>query len=149
MSTTKTKDEQIEQLIKVVLQKKEAIKAANQKYIPKTNLSFSFGDGLRGNFNINTQQDATKLVEALAFLINAEAAHTQACERLGVTVTEFKWLGYTLEEWQSDFKARVDKVQLKANEAELEAIEQSLNKLISKEKREEMELAELTKKLLG
>jgi hypothetical protein len=148
MSTTKTKDEQIEQLIKVVLQKKEAIKAANQKYTPKTNLSFSFGDGLRGNFNVNTQTDPTKLIEALAFLINAETAHTEACQRLGVT-GEFKWQGYTLEEWQSDFKARVDKVQLKANEAELENIEKSLNKLISKEKREEMELAELTKKLLG
>jgi hypothetical protein len=148
MSTTKTKDEQIEQLIKVVLQKKEAIKAANQKYSPKTNQSFSFGDNLRGNFNIGTQSDATKLIEALAFLINAESAHTEACTRLGV-VSEFKWQGYTVEEWQSDFQARVNKVQLKANEVELENYEKALNKLISKEKREEMELAELTKKILG
>jgi hypothetical protein len=148
MSTAKTKDEQIEQLIKVVLQKKEAIKAANQKYSPATNSSFSFGDNLRGNFNILTQSDVNKFVEALAFLLNLQNAHAEACERLGVT-TEFKWQGYTVAEWEADFKARLNKVQVKANEAELETYEKALNKLISKEKREEMELAELTKKILG
>jgi len=40
-------------------------------------------------------------------------------------------------------------IRVKANEAELETYEKALNKLISKEKREEMELAELTKKILG
>jgi len=87
-------------------------------------------------------------VDALAFLIRLEDAHAEACARLGVT-GKFEWLGFSVGDWESDFKTRIDKIQVKKNQEELETYEQALNKLISKEMREEMELAELTKKILG
>jgi hypothetical protein len=144
-----TKDETVQHLIKVVTAKKEAIKKALQKPNWITNCSFRFGaDTLGNSFNIQTVNDVNVFVDALAFLIRLEEAHTEASKRLGVT-NNFVWLGYSVEDWQNDFKTRIDKIQIKKNQEEQEAYEVALNKLISKDAREAMELAELTKKILG
>lgn len=146
--STLTKDEKIQQLISVVVEKKEAIKKASQKPNWVTNCSFRYNDSLGDSFNIQTVNDVNVFVNALAFLLKQEGAHDEACSRLGVT-GEFKWLGYTVSEWEGDFKTRINKVQLKLNQEELDSYEKALNKLISPEARAEMELAELTKKILG
>jgi hypothetical protein len=144
-----TKDETVQHLIKIVTDKKEAIKKALQKPNWVTNCSFRYGSDTIGNsFNIQTINDVNVLVDALAFLIRLEGAHAEACTRLGV-VGKFEWLGFSVEDWQGDFKTRIDKIQVKKNQEELETYDQALNKLISKEMREAMELEELTKKILG
>lgn len=146
---TMTKDETVQHLIKVVAEKKEAIKKGLQKANWITNCSFRFSSESLGNsFNIQTVTDVNVLVRALAFLIKEEGAGKEACERLGVS-GKFDWLGYSIEDWTADFKTRIDKLQVKQNQDELETYDKALNKLISKEMREAMELEELTKKILG
>lgn len=146
---TMTKDETVQHLISVVTTKKEAIKKALQKPNWITNCSFRYAtDSIGNSFNIQTVNDTNVLVDALAFLLRQEGSHTEACTRLGVT-GNFQWLGYSVEDWQADFKTRINKIEVKKNQEELETYETALNKLVSKEMREAMELAELTKKILG
>jgi hypothetical protein len=145
---TLTKDEQIQKLISVVVQKKEAIKSASQKPNWNTNCSFKYANGIADSFNIQTVSDVTVFVQALSFLLLQEGTYVEAVSRLGVK-GDFKWAGFSVADWEADFKTRINKIQLKINQEELDSYEKSLNKLISKEAREEMELAELTKKILG
>lgn len=149
-TTTKmTKDETIQHLIAVVTAKKEAIKQGLKKPNWITNCSFRYGtDSIGNSFNIQTVNDVNVLRDALAFLIRLETGHKEANTRLDVG-GDFQWLGYSVDDWQSDFKTRIDKIQVKKNQEEQEAYEIALNKLVSKEMREELELAELAKKILG
>jgi hypothetical protein len=62
---------------------------------------------------------------------------------------EFKWQGFTLEQWRADIQTRMNKIQITAKRKELEDMEKQLNNLISPERRREMELEALTKKLKG
>ena len=144
-----TKDETVQHLISVVATKKEIIKKALQKPNWITNCSFRFGTDTIGNsFNIQTVGEVGVLVDALSFLLRLETAYTEASTSLGVA-GKFEWLGYSVDDWQTDFKTRIDRIQIKKNQEELDTYEQALNKLVSKEMREQLELAELTKKILG
>lgn len=151
MSNTQTqeRDKKVQAPIKVVEQKKAAIAEANKKPHWETNCSFSSENLSSSNrFNIQTVSNPEILANALAFLIKEKAAMEEANTRLGLAYS-FKWLGYTIEQWEADFKTRINKIQLTKNQADLEETEIALNKLVSKEMKEELELDAITKKLLG
>ena len=64
------------------------------------------------------------------------------------TKYQFKWLGFTFDQWKADIKTRIDKIQISKKKKELEELEVRLDKLISPELKQQMELEEITK-LLG
>lgn len=56
-------------------------------------------------------------------------------------------LGYSIEDWRDDFKTRITKINLKNEKEKLEKLEAKLEKLVSKEMREALELAAIEKEL--
>lgn len=138
-------DAKVQLLIQEVAKRKEEIKKAEKpNWI--TNCSFRYDEGRAEGFNIQTITDTDKFVHALAFLKTRAGAYDEAAAELGLK-GEFKWLGYTLEDWTTDFKTRVDKVNITKKKKELELLESRLDKLISPELKAQMELEEITKML--
>ena len=52
--------------------------------------------------------------------------------------------GYNIEEWITDIKCKIEIFEYKKKEAELKALEVKLDKMLSNEKRTELELDEIT-----
>lgn len=98
-------------------------------------------------FNINVVTDFSKLAGALGFLLLQEDAFNKGCDALGVKA-EFKWDGYTRDDWEEDFKTRIAIVEYDSKKRTLDATKKKLQSLVSEETRTEMELDEI-KKLLG
>lgn len=138
-------DAKVQALIDLVKVKKEEIKKA-EKPNWVTNCSFRYSEDRAEGFNIQTITDTDKLVHALAFLKTRAAAYDEAAAELGVK-GGFSWLGFSIEDWTSDFKTRVDKVNIAKKKKELELLEERLDKLISPELKAQMELDEITKML--
>ncbi len=139
------KDEQVKQLFKVVQQKKaEIAKAERPNWL--TNCSFSYVKDTSAKINFQVLNDVEELVTILAFLLKQEDAFNAANEILGTNIT-FKWLGFTLADWQADISTRINKIQISKKKKELETLEVRLNGLVSKEMRDQMELDEITKLL--
>lgn len=135
----------IDELFAVVQQKREEIsKAEKPNWI--TNGSFKYSKNATESFNLQTITDVNVFINALAFLIDREKSFNEASTRLSVK-GEFDWFGYSLEDWTTDFKTRVTKIQITTKKKELEAIEKSLNRLVSPERRRIMELEEITQGL--
>lgn len=147
MAKAKTKDEIVQELLEVVAKKKEEI-AKTEKPTWLTNKSFRYSDDSSKSLNLNTVQDVTVLVNALSHLLEKEKSYTEASKILG-TDTKFNWFGFTADEWKQDFITRKNQIELKNMKEDLEKKEAQLDKLVSKEVREAMELAQLQKELLG
>jgi hypothetical protein len=121
-----------------ILLLKEQIQAKKDKlgkitrFTPVTNCSLEL-DGVRFNLNV---LDQDKLIQ-LAVKINA---YIMSAKDLGYT---FKIGTYTLEEWLTDIKAKLDILSKKDEEKSLTAMEAKLAKMLSDEKQVELELDEI------
>jgi hypothetical protein len=143
---TKT-DEQVQLLFNVVQQKKAEI-AKIEKPNWKTNSSFRWDENNPStSFNIQVVAEAKILVNALAKLNSMCVESEKAALELGVENYKFEYLGFSLGEWKSDFKTRVDKINITKKKNELNALEARLNSLISPELRNQMELEAIQKEL--
>ena len=143
----KTKDEIVQELLAVVAKKKEEI-AKTEKPTWLTNKSFRYSEDSSKSLNLNTVNSVDKLVEALSHLLEKEKSYSEASKVLGYE-GKFNWFGYTVDEWKADFITRKNQIELKNMKADLEVKEAKLDKLVSKEVRERMELEQLQKELLG
>ena len=108
------------------------------RFRPITNAKFDIKENLFcyddiGFLNLNCTYPLDVFVEAFAFLLEKENRHQEACKRLGVNEKVFKWSGYTLEEWETDFKAKIDLIKYNEKEKELKALEKKLAELLSEE----------------
>lgn len=92
-------------------------------------------------FNLNTVREAQPLVDALAFLLERDVMQREAAEKLGVPAKQFSWNGYTLAEWEKDFKRRIDILSWEERKAKLDETKKKLGTLVSEEAKTEMELA--------
>src|SRR5688500_10220705 len=143
----KNRDKIVRELLGVVEQKKaEIAKAEKPKW--ETNCSWSYDKNGQSRTNLQTVTDVNEIGHMLGFLYETSGNFQKAKETLGVD-TEFKWLGFTEKEWLADFKTRVNKIQITKKKAELAEIESKLEKLVSKEERERIELENIQKALLG
>lgn len=97
-------------------------------------------------FNLNTVTDFTLLANALGFLMAQDVSFKMACRALGIKA-EFKWDGYTVSEWEEDFKNRIKAVEWDNRKKQLDETKKRLSQLVSEEARTEMELDDI-KKLL-
>ena len=139
-------DEMIKTLLaKVETQKKDLGDKPRASW--RTNGIFKF-DPLGTHFNLNTVADYSHLVEALAFLIQRKSALEAAGKELGVDAQEFKWNGYTYQDYVEDFKTRLTIVNWEHKKRLLDETKAKLSTLVSEEARTEMELESISK-LLG
>ena len=144
----KTTDEKVKELFAKVQEKKLAIEKAER---PCWNTSGQFGfsaNSAHDRVNVQTLTDSRKLVEMLAFLNDRKKNIDSAAEELGLDKKGFTWLGFTLDEWKSDFLTRVSQLSIQEKRKELNELEARLNTIISPELRAQMELEEISK-LLG
>jgi hypothetical protein len=153
MATSKSKsapsiDDKVQQLFAIVKQKKSEIeKAEKPNWVTNCSFRFTEDSTAAGSLNLQVQSDPKVIVGILAFLTEKSAHFTAASAELGLDL-EFKWLGYTVEDWKTDLVTRLNKVQIKKKKDELELLESRLDKLVSPEVRAQMEL-EAIEKLLG
>jgi hypothetical protein len=136
---------QVQDLFDVVQAKKVEISKA-EKPVWQTNCSFGYDKISSARINLRTVNDINELVSILAFIIAKERDFIEASKIVDVEV-KFEWFGFSKDDWANDIKARVSQIQLVNKKRQLEDYESRLNKLVSKEVREQMELAEIMKGL--
>ncbi|MFW5795438.1 MAG: hypothetical protein ACOCV1_08155 [Bacillota bacterium] len=129
-------DQEIKSLLESVKNKKKALGKLKRKPL-ETNGIFEYNDNEW--FNINTVYSKKTFIEALAFLISKEKAYKEACDKLGIK-EEFDWGGYSIDEWEADFKATIDNIKWTEQKRILEATEEKLNSLVSSEGKTAMEI---------
>ena len=141
----KETDVKVQMLIDLVNTKRDEIKKASKpNWI--TNSSFRYDEDRAEGFNIQTVTDTKRFVHALAFLKTREGAFDAAAAELEVKAS-FDWLGYSLEDWTTDFKTRITKVNISKTKKELALLEDRLDKIISPELKAQMEIEAITKEL--
>ena len=141
----KTTDEMVKELFAKVQAKKNAIEKAEK---PCWNAGF-FGyspNSAHDRIDVKTVGDTRKLVEMYAFLLDREGNYATAAEELGVD-KKFTWLGFTSDEWKSDFKTRTMQLNIQKERKTLQELEVRLNGLISPELKAQMELEAISELL--
>lgn len=138
-------DEMVNKLFAKLQEKKKLIESL-EKPRWKTNFSFGYNADSSNRINLQIVSDTDKLVEMAAFLLDKARSHKEASDLLEVK-SEFKWLGFTLEEWMSDIKTRANKINIEARKKELKQLEEKLNGLVSPEQRRLMDLEAVAKAL--
>lgn len=116
----------------------------------QTNRMFRYSDSSsHGATDIGTVTDARKLVEMLAFLKDRESSYSAAASELGMEVKPFKWLGFTLEEWKSDFSTRVEQLRSSETKKTLAIAEQRLSAVLSPEMKQQLEMEAVASMMKG
>lgn len=96
--------------------------------------------------NIQTVRDITELVSLFANILVWNEFNNKASEILNLSA-DVTFSGYTFEDWKHDFKLRANQIQVGQTRSELEDLEKRVDKLISKEERERMEIEAISKTL--
>jgi hypothetical protein len=123
-------DNRILELRAQIEKKKEKMKEVN-RFSPVTNCSLEI-DEERYNLNVLTVYQLTLLqIKLNSYLISARD--------LGVSDT-FMIAGFTIQDWLTDVKGRLDILSRKDQEKQLKFMEEKLDKLLSQDKKVELEL---------
>lgn len=129
-------DERVLQLKKIIDDKKAELKSV-KRFTPITNCVLDL-EGQKYNLNVLQLADLKLLLIKLnMYLISAKD--------LGI---KFEIAGYNIAEWITDIKSKIEIFEHKKKESELKALETKLDKMLSDEKKTELELDEITA-LLG
>lgn len=124
-------DERVLQLKKIIDEKKSELKAV-KRFTPLTNCVLNLDNQ---NYNLNVLQlDDLKLllVKLNMYLMSANDLD------IGLNIS-----GYNISEWMSDIKYKMEIYENKKKESELKALEAKLDKMLSDEKKTELELDEI------
>ncbi|QPK89845.1 hypothetical protein IEN91_05250 [Bacillus velezensis] len=136
---TNTNDQRILKLKKQIEVKKEKLGKLS-RFAPITNCSLEV-DGVRFNINV---LDKEKLI-MLAVKINS---YLLSAKDLGYE-NQFIISGYKVEDWLTDIQSRLDILSKKDEERSLKAMEDKLAKLLSEDKKVELEIDEIESLLKG
>lgn len=140
-------DQKVANLMSIVATKKaEIAKAEKPKW--ETHLSFGYNEE-KGSERTNIQiiTDTTKLVDILAFLLQKSEMFDKAVQKLKIPSLQFKWMGYTVDEWERDITTRIGQILLSSRKKELETLEGKLSNLLSPEQKRAIELEAIAKSL--
>lgn len=130
-------DERIIQLKEGIAKKKEELGKV-KKFTPVTNCALMIGGQ---SINIHTLD----LARATNILIDLNIVRMSIED---LDLTDYKYGGvHTVEEWMTDIKAKMDVLKVKDEEAKLREMERTLDKLMSEEKRTELELDSIAEML--
>lgn len=145
-TVTKTTDEKVRELFNSVQEKKLAIEKAERPcWLTGGNFGFS-ANSAHDRTDVKTVTDVRKIVEMFAFLIDRKEKSENAAKELGVDY-KFTWLGFSVDEWKSDFQTRVNQISIQEKRKELAQIESRLNAIISPELKAQMELEAISELL--
>ena len=131
-------DDRILELKKQEEDKKKELASKKTRFVPITNCILEM-DGMTLNLNVLSES-------ALILLWIRLNTYRMSAADLGLH--KFEISGYDLEDWITDVKARLEVIATKREENNLKAMETKLDKLLSEDKKTELELdsiAELLK----
>lgn len=130
-------DSKILELKKQIEEKKKSVSKA-KKFTPVTNCSIEL-DGVRINIQtLNKEQIISLLVK-----LNSYAASAKELDLLEQYVIS----GYGVNDWIEDLKSKLDFINSKDEEQKLKLMEAKLDKLLSEDKKVELELNEIANML--
>jgi hypothetical protein len=132
-------DKKIMELKQQITEKKVKLEGIN-RFVPITNCSLEL-DGQR--YNLNTLQK-----EQLIQLMVKVNLYSMSAKDLKLD-EDYIVSGYKLEEWITDMKAKLDIMSKKDEERKLKAMEEKLDRMLSDEKKTELELNDIEALLKG
>lgn len=129
-------DDRVLQLKEIITKKREELKTV-KKFTPLTNCVL----GLEGQmYNLNVLQ-----LNDLQLLLVKLNMYLMSANDLGI---KLEISGYNIAEWIADIKSKIEIFEYKKKETELKSLELKLDKMLSDEKKTELELDEIAA-LLG
>lgn len=123
-------DDRILELKKQVENKKKKMAKKNIKFVPETNLIIEI-NGQKMNINVLSEKD----LKSLLVILNMYRMSAADLE-----MNDFEISGYKVGQWINDVKAKINMKTLKREETELKELEFKLDKLLSDDKKTELEL---------
>jgi endonuclease V-like protein UPF0215 family len=127
-------DNKILELKAQIAKKKEELSKKKNRFVPITNCSIDF-DGARLNIQTLTKEQLQMMLIRLHMYIKS------AQELNMVDVCNFS--GYNVCDWVEDIKSKLNVLSFKDEENKLKMMEAKLEKMLSDEKKTELELAEI------
>ena len=124
-------DERVLQLKKIIDEKKAELKVA-KRFAPLTNCVLSLDNQ---NYNLNVLQ-----LDDLKLLLVKLNMYLMSAKDLKITL---EISGYNIAEWIVDVKSKIEIFEYKKKESELKTLETKLDKMLSNEKKTELELDEI------
>lgn len=131
-------DDRILELKKKIEEKKQALAEKKVRFVPDTNCILNM-DNI--TFNLNVCSDDTLLL--LLIRLNT---YRMSAEDLGMDTFEIS--GYDVFLWMKDIQTKLDVSNLKKEESDLKKMEAKLDKLLSDDKKTELEIDDIAA-LLG
>lgn len=129
-------DERILALKTKIDQKKEELSKRTTRFSPITNCSLEF----RGQrYNINTMVEE----QCVCMLVELKAL-SNAAKELDV---QLNFSGYSVGDWMEDLKSKISILKVKNEERQLKAMESQLEKLLSEDKKTELEIDKIAQSL--
>jgi monoamine oxidase len=143
----KTTDTRTLELIKQVQRQKEEISQA-EKPNWVTNCSFSYSHNKTNDaINLHVEASVQNLLLIGVFLKERERGYNDLAKEMGVEAPAFSWQGFSVSDWLTDIKNRINKIQIASKKKKLEVLESRLNSVISPELRAELELQAIEEEL--
>jgi len=125
-------DEKILSLKKQILEKK-ALLTKVARFAPITNCSVEL-QGEKYNINVlNKDQLILLMIELNLYNMSAKD--------LGLNTLDIS--GYSINDWMADIKSKLEVISYKEEESKLKVMESKLDKLLSNEKKTELEIDEI------
>lgn len=126
-------DDRILELKKQIEMKKQDLSKRKTRFTPETNCVLEL-DGNKYNINVMSAADLTLLIIKLnMFVMSADSL------KLPHPIIS----GYTTALWISDIRNKLDALNTKKEELELKQMEAKLDKMLSEDKKTELELNEI------
>lgn len=141
MEDKKKNDATIIQLQNVLACKREELKPVGKQNL-LTTCSFKY-PGNNTAININTLTKVSDLLEIGAALDQQRYFFDRAVDFYNCTGTEFKWCGFSYEDWQNDIQIKIDKLNYQTKKSALDLLEKRLLALESDELKTAKELEAL------
>ena len=127
-------DDRILELKKQIETKKKSISEKKVRFIPETNCVLNM-DGMTINLNV-CSDDALLLLLLIrlnSYLMSAK----------DLNMADFEISGYSVAAWIKDIKSKLEVSGLKKEESDLKKMESKLDKLLSDDKKTELEIDEI------
>ena len=126
-------DDRILELKKQIDAKKKSISEKKIRFIPETNCVLNM-DGMTINLNVCSDDALLLLLIRLnSYLISA----------VDLGMNDFEISGYSVIAWIKDIKSKLEVSGLKKEESDLKKMESKLDKLLSDDKKTELEIDEI------
>lgn len=127
-------DDRIIDLKKQIEAKKEKLVEATTRFVPETNCVLEL-DGVNYNLNVCTY-------EVLTLLMIKLNTYIMSANDLGIPCPIIS--GYSVELWVSDIHDKLRTIEVKREQENLKKLETKLDKLLSDDKKTELELNEIS-----